>query len=201
VKERFELPTKKLIGDTAYGTAEFLAWMVNEQGIEPHVPVWEKSQRSDGTFSRSAFEFDAADNSCTCPNDKKLYARRSNFKQARGLVNKAGYIIYRASIHDCSGCPPKSRCCPNTDIRKVLRHLHKAARDVARKAAQQPQYQLTRRHRKKVEMLFAHMKGILKVDRLRLRGLSGARDECLLTATAQNLRRMVKTLGTGPPEI
>jgi hypothetical protein len=48
-------------------------------------------------------------------------------------------------------------------------------------------------------MLFAHMKRILKVDRLRLRGLSGARDEFLLTATAQNLRRMAKVLGTGPP--
>ena len=201
VKERFELPTKKLIGDTAYGTAEFLAWMVNEHNIEPHVPVWEKSERSDGTFSRSEFIFDAADNSYTCPNDKKLYARRRNFKQARGIVNKAGYIIYRASTHDCSGCPLKRRCCPNTDIRKVLRHVHEAARDVARKVAQQPQYQVTRRHRKKVEMLFAHMKRILKVDRLRLRGLSGAGDEFLLTATAQNLRRMAKLLGTGPPEI
>jgi hypothetical protein len=50
-------------------------------------------------------------------------------------------------------------------------------------------------------MLFAHMKRILKVDRLRLRGLSGARDEFLLTATAQNLRRMAKYLGTGPPGI
>ena len=50
-------------------------------------------------------------------------------------------------------------------------------------------------------MLFAHMKRILKVDRLRLRGLSGARDEFLLTATAQNLRRMAKVLGPGPPEV
>jgi hypothetical protein len=50
-------------------------------------------------------------------------------------------------------------------------------------------------------MLFAHMKRILKVDRLRLRGLSGAQDEFLLTATAQNLRRMARYLGTGPPKI
>jgi hypothetical protein len=60
---------------------------------------------------------------------------------------------------------------------------------------------VTRRHRKKVEILFAHMKRILKMERLRLRGLSGARDEFLLTATAQNLRRMAKILGTGPPKI
>jgi hypothetical protein len=57
----------------------------------------------------------------------------------------------------------------------------------------------SRRQRKQAEMLFAHMKRILKVDRLRLRGISGARDEFLLTETAQNLRRMAKILGTGPP--
>ena len=52
----------------------------------------------------------------------------------------------------------------------------------------------SRRERKKVEMLFAHLKRILKLDRLRLRGLSGAHDEFLLAATAQNLRRMAKWL-------
>ena len=52
---------------------------------------------------------------------------------------------------------------------------------------------------KKVEMRFAHMKRIFKLDRLRLRGLSGARDEVLLTATAQNLRRLVKFLCRPPP--
>jgi hypothetical protein len=60
---------------------------------------------------------------------------------------------------------------------------------------------MTRRHRKKVEILFAHMKRILKVHRLRLRGLGGAKEEFLLTAAAQNLRRMAKVLGTGPPTV
>ncbi len=60
-------------------------------------------------------------------------------------------------------------------------------------------FQLSCRERKKVEVRFAHMKRILKLDRLRLRGLSGARDEVLLTATAQNLRRLVKLVCRGPP--
>jgi len=162
--------------------------------------VWEKAERSDGTFSRSDFVFNEAANSYTCPNNKTLTARRRNFKKARGIVTKAGYIIYRASVHDCRVCPLKSRCCPNTEIRKVPRHVHEAARAVARAVAKKPDYRITRRHRKKVEMLFAHMKRILKMDRLRLRGLSGARDEFLLTATAQNLRRMAKIIGTDPPE-
>ena len=85
--------------------------------------------------------------------------------------------------------------------RKVTRSVHEAARDVAREVAKTPAYRRTRRQRKQVEMLFGHMKRILKVDRLRLRGLSGAQDEFLLTATAQNLRRMAKYLGTGPPVV
>lgn len=201
VKNRFGIDTKKLIGDTAYGTAEFLAWMVNEQGIEPHVPVWEKAERSDETFSRSDFSFDETRNTYTCPNGKLLYPRRRNFKKLRGIPTTDGHIRYRASERDCGGCPLKQRCCPNTRARKVTRSVHESARDVARAIAQRPEYSRTRRHRKKVEILFAHMKRILKVDRLRLRGLGGAKEEFLLTAAAQNLRRMAKILGTGPPKI
>lgn len=175
VKDRFGLDTKKLIGDTAYGTVEFLGWMVNEKGIEPHVPVWDKG--------------------------KELKRFRRNFKVPRTGVTKSNEIKYRASQMDCGACPLKEQCCPNMAFQKVTRSIHESARDVARAVRQTPDYRRTRRQRKQVEMLFAHMKRILKMDRLRLRGISGARDEFLLTATAQNLRRMAKKLSTGPPEI
>jgi hypothetical protein len=88
----------------------------------------------------------------------------------------------------------KARCCPNTPRRKIARSVHESARDVARDIAKTDAYQQSRKDRKKVEMLFAHLKRILKLRRLRLRGLSGARDEFLLAAAAQNLRRMAKCL-------
>src|SRR5262252_2176227 len=88
----------------------------------------------------------------------------------------------------------KARCCPNTPRRKIARSTHESARDVARDIAKTHAYQRSRKDRKKVEMLFAHLKRILNLRRLRLRGLSGARDEFLLAATAQNLRRMAKWL-------
>jgi transposase len=201
IKDRFGVETNKLIGDTAYGTAEFLAWLVDDQGIEPHVPVFEKANRTDGTFSRSDFLYDEASDSYTCPNGKQLHPRRRNFKKLRDLATKDGHIRYRASTHDCSVCPLKAQCCPNMPARRVTRSVHESARDVARAVARTADYRRTRRQRKQVEMLFAHMKRILKMDRLRLRGISGARDEFLLTATAQNLRRMAKLLGTGPPAI
>ena len=74
-------------------------------------------------------------------------------------------------------------------------------RDMARRIAKTPEYKRSRRQRKKVEQQpSAHLKRILKLDRLRLRGLSGASDDFSLAATAQNLRRMASWLGTGPPE-
>ena len=201
LEDRFAMKTKKLIGDTAYGTAEFLGWMVEEKEIEPHVPVWEKGERSDGTFSRSDFIFDADADHYTCPDNKQLVRYQRKFKQPRSGITKANAINYHANRLDCEACAFKEQCCPNTPRRKVTRSVHEAARDVARAVAQTPEYRRTRCQRKQVEMLFGHMKRILKVDRLRLRGLKGAQDEFLLTATAQNLRRMAKYLGTGPPGV
>jgi hypothetical protein len=88
----------------------------------------------------------------------------------------------------------KARCCPNAPRRKIARSIHESAREVARDIAKTEAHQQSRKDRKKVEILFAHLKRILKLGRLRLRGLSGARDEFLLVAVAQNLRRMAKWL-------
>ena len=199
VKDRFGIEVKKLIGDTAYGTAEFLGWMVDEAGIEPHVPVWDRGNEKEGRFGRSDFIYDEQTDSYTCPNGKELRRFWRNFNKQRTGVTKANEIKYTSRKADCAGCPMKAQCCPNTDIRKVTRSVYEPARDVARAIGKTPAYRRTRRQRKQVEMLFAHMKRILKVDRLRLRGMSGAQDEFLLTATAQNLRRLAKMLGTGPP--
>jgi hypothetical protein len=106
---------------------------------------------------------------------------------------------YRASKRDCEVCPLKPRRCPNTPARKVPRSIHEGARDLARDIAKTEAYQISRCQRKKVEMLFAHLKRILKLDRLRLRGPNGARDEFHLAATAQNLRKLAKLIPVPGP--
>lgn len=186
VEERFDMKPQRLVADTAYGIGPLLGWLVEEKHIAPHVPVWDKSERQDGTFSRSDFIFDADHNRYQCPGGKYLRpAWRSQQKNP---------FRYRASLYDCQECPLKTKCCPNTPIRKIDRSPFEAARDVARKIAKTEAYKQSRKERKKVEILFAHLKRILKLDRLRLRGPNGARDEFLLAATAQNLRRMAKWL-------
>ena len=199
VEERFEVKPEKLIGDTAYGEAELLGWLVDEQGITPHIPVWDKSEENDEIFGRSVFTWDAEADRYLCPGGKELLKSRRKFKKKRTHVTKAKTIIYRASKMDCDGCAMKMQCCPGHDPRKIARSIHEDARDLVRALETTEEFAASANERKKVEMLFGHMKKILKVDRLRLRGLSGARDEFLLTATAQNLRRMAQWLGTGPP--
>jgi hypothetical protein len=91
--------------------------------------------------------------------------------------------------------------CTTAVVRKVTRDIDENVRDHVRALANTEAFQQSRRERKKVEMRFAHMKRILRLDRLRLRGLSGVKDEVLLTATAQNLRRLVKLLCRAPPPV
>jgi hypothetical protein len=152
------------------------------------------------TLSSSDFQWDAQADEYRCPQGHVLRSQWRAFKNLRTHVTKADTIIYRSSQSDCATCPMKARCCPNTPTRKIARSVHESARDVARDIAKTSAYKQSRKDRKKVEMLFAHLKRILKLDRLRLRGPNGAHDELLLAATVQNLRRMAKWLYPVEPE-
>ena len=185
--ERFDLSPERLIADTAYGAAPMLNWLVEGRGIEPHIPVIDKSARRDGTFSREDFAYDHEADAYICPGGRSMTTTGTR-------VNDDATLIYRASKRDCDACVLKPRCCPNGLQRKIPRSIHEGARDIARAIAKTDVYVLSRRMRKKIEMLFAHLKRILKLDRLRLRGPNGARDEFHLAATAQNLRKLAKLI-------
>ena len=199
VEERFDLKPKYMIGDTAYGTAAMLHWLVDEKRIEPHVPVWTRDQREDGTILNSEFQWDEQRNEYRCPQGYALRCDWRVFTNPRTHITQADTIVYKSRQSECATCPMKSSCCPKTPYRKITRSIYESARDVARALAKTPRYRQSRNDRKKVEVLFAHLKRILKLDRLRLRGRSGAHDEFLLAATAQNLRRMAKRLCPLPP--
>jgi len=186
----FGIKPEWLAADTAYGSASNLDWLVNEQGIAPYVPVIDKSQREDGTFSRGEFIYDDVRDIYTCPAGKTL--------TTTGHVGADHTLRYLGSVPECRACPLKAKCCPNMPARRIKRDVNEAARDVARALAKTPASAQSRRDRKKVEMLFAHLKRILRLDRLRLRGPSGAQFEFTLAAIAQNLRQLAK-LATHPP--
>jgi hypothetical protein len=180
-EERLDLKPDRLVADTAYGTGKFLGWLVGT-GITPHIPVWDKADRDDSTFSRNDFTFNPKKNEYTCPNGKVLHTT--------GRVHDDRTILYRAHKQDCDACALKPKCCPNTPSRKVPRDVHEAAREYARTLMDTPAFAKSRDERKKVEMRFAHLKTHHHFERMRLRGLSGARDEFHLAAIVQNLKTM-----------
>jgi Transposase DDE domain len=91
--------------------------------------------------------------------------------------------------------------CPNMPARRIVRDVNEDARDVARALTKTEAYERSRRNRKRVGILFAHLKRILKLGRLRLRGPCGAQDEFTLAAIAQNLRRLAKLAARPPPAL
>jgi transposase len=190
-EERFDIKPERLAADTAYGSGANLNWLVTDKKIAPHIPVIDKSKREDGTFSRGDFRFDKQRNVYVCPQDKLLHTT--------GTIHNGETLLYRASTHDCGPCPLKSKCCPKAPERKIPRSIYEAARDVARALAKTDAFEQSRRDRKRVEMLFAHLKRILLLGRLRLRGPCGARFEFTLAAIAQNLRRLAKLVARPPP--
>ena len=189
-EQRFDVKPDRLAADTAYGTGKFLGWLV-DAGITPHIPVWDKGNRDDGTFSRSDFAFDKEKNEYRCPSGKTL--------QTTGRVHNGRTILYRASKLDCGPCLLKSKCCPNVPARKVPRDVHEEARDHARALMGTPEFEKSRDERKRVEMRFAHLKTHHRFERMRLRGLTGARDEFHLAATVQNLKTLANHSWCPPP--
>jgi transposase len=180
-EQRMGLKPQRLAADTAYGTGKFLGWLVGA-GIAPQIPVWDKSAREDGTFSRSDFTFDRERNVYVCPAGKVL--------KTTGKVGDDHMLRYLASKRDCDACPLKPQCCPRMLFRKVTRDINEDARDLARALMGTPGFDRSRDERKKVEMRFAHLKTHHRFERMRLRGLSGARDEFHLAAIVQNLKTL-----------
>ena len=189
-RRRFGLKPKRLAADTAYGISRFLDWLVSRR-IAPHIPVRDASERDDGTFSRSDFRWDWRRDVYICPNNKVLHTS--------GTAHEGYKLIYRASKFDCEVCALKMQCCPKAPSRQVPRDIHEYAREVTRRLTRTKAFLKSRNQRKRVEMRFAHLKTHHRFERMRLRGLSGARDEFLLAATVQNLKTLaLRTLGPPP---
>ncbi|SPJ24246.1 hypothetical protein PAA8504_02074 [Palleronia abyssalis] len=125
-----------------------------ERKIAPHIPVLDKSGRSDGSWSRADFEWDAENDQYVCPEGQKLKQfRRKYYDPNRGPTSE-GRAKYRALKMTCQACTSKQHCCPNADARSITREEDEDARQNARDIARTEQYAVSMKLRKKVEMLF-----------------------------------------------
>ena len=187
-EQRLDLKPDWLTADTAYGTGKLLAWLLGKS-ITPHIPVWERYPSSDGMFSRSEFTYDVEQDVYICPNGKLL--------RTSGTVHDSRVRNYLSQPQDCRACTLKQRC-TRAPFKKIARDVNEDARNHARSLKGTPEFERSSKARKKVEMRFAHLKVQHGFERMRLRGLSNARDEFHLAAIVQNLKTMSLRL-LGPP--
>ena len=190
-EERFDLKPDHVAGDVAYGTGEMLGWLVAQE-IDPHIPVWDRSARENDIFSRADFTYDTDRDLYICPGGKEL--------KTSGSVHDGTTIKYIAKRSDCASCPLKPQCTTGRE-RRLSRDVNQEARDYTQALMQSEAYGVSSTDRKKIERLFGEAKHILSMVRLRLRGLTGARDEFLLTATVQNLKRLAHSTTIPPPQL
>lgn len=192
IEKNYGIKPDYMLGDTAYGTADNLNYLVAEKNIKPYMPVWDKSNTNNGLYSRKDFTYVPEDDEYECPQGHRLHTT--------GNVTKEHLLSYNSRNLICRVCPDKPACCPNSENKRIPRSIYESSRDVARSLIQTEEYKNHFRHlRKRVEMPFAQMKVHLNFRRLRLRGLDSVRDECLLIATALNLRKLARIWGSSPP--
>lgn len=189
--QKLGLRPRNLGADKAYGSGEFLAWLL-ARGLQPHIPVIDRRHQTGGRFTRDQFRYEPRENVYYCPEGKPL--------RYRGLQRTMRGSSYCSTAAQCQGCPQKMRCTPAA-YRKLFIHLDEPARQVARALAGTPAYERSRRARYKIEALFAELKQRMRMQRVRLRRLWNVSEQFLLAATAQNLKRLVRFLSQRPPTL
>lgn len=188
VTETHGITPDTIAADKCYGTGPFLAWL-KDHNVTPHIPVLDRQSQTKDIFTREAFAFDAERNVFICPQGKLL--------KHRNAQHATRIHTYRASESDCRSCPVKDQC--TSGLKRTLSvPFDEAARQETMALQNTDAYQRSRNLRKKVEMLFGHMKRQFRFTRLKLRGLGGAAEEFLMVATVQNLRRLIRMR---PPDI
>ena len=189
-EERCGLKPDRIAGDVAYGTGALLGNLI-DRDIVPHIPVWDRTEvAADGIYSRAEFTYDTDRDLYICPGGKEL--------KTSGTVHDGGILKYIAKRSDCGQCPLKPHCTTGRE-RRVQRDVNQAARDYTQALMETDAYWQSALDRKKIEGLFGEAKRHLSMTRLRLRGLTGASDEFLLTAAVQNIKRLVKLVIRPPP--
>jgi len=184
VKERFGICPEGVGADKAYGSGEFLAWLL-ERSIQPYIPVIDRRHQTQQRFTRDQFQYDPIENVFRCPQGQTL--------RYRGKSNKEQGHIYQTVESQCQGCPVKKRC-PGGSTRRIFVHWHEPARQTARELALTPAYARSKRERNKIEALFSELKLRVGLRRVRLRRLWNVSEQFYLAATAQNLKRLVRFL-------
>jgi Transposase DDE domain len=175
---QFGVRPQNLTADKAYGSGEFLSWLL-ECNIQPHIPVIDRRRQTQGHFTREQFRYESKENVYYCPEGKPLRYHGQS-------LGSQGYL-YCSTKAKCNECPQMKLCTPGLS-RRLFVHWQEPAQQTVRALAGTPEYKRSQRARYRIEALFAELKQQIKLRRVRLRRLWNVAEQFHLAATAQNLR-------------
>ncbi len=191
LKWRYRLKPKTLGGDKAYAAGDFINALLREN-ILPHIPIVEHLRHNAiGIYPRERFQYDNEQDVFLCPEGKTL--------KYWGIHKKSRQHVYRARKIDCQVCQKKPECTKD-QARSVSYHIYEDSINKAKALNKTREYRISQRMRKQIEELFGEAKEFMGLRRARYRGLRFVREQVLMTATAQNIKRMVRLLSRGGPK-
>jgi transposase len=181
-----------IAADATYGNGEFLQWLM-DRGITPYMRTRDSALRKNNPgYGPERFTYLSESNSYRCPAGEQL-----NYV---GLNVRNRAHAYIGSAKRCGACFQKAQCTSGR-YKYLAIHVHEPARQRARELANTPEFANAQRQRKKVEALFAELKNLIGLRRLRLRRLRFVREQFFLAAAAQNIKRLVRFLSQQPQPI
>jgi transposase len=184
----FGIKPESLGADKGYSTGEFINALVKEN-VQPHIPIMDsRSQNDRGIYSIEQFSFDPGENRFLCPSGKEL--------KYWGIHKQSKQHVYRARTKDCKVCLRKAECTRDRS-RSLSYHIYEESINQARQINQTRAYRISQRMRKRIEELFGEAKEWMGLRRAKFRRRKFIREQVLMTATAQNIKRMVKLLSKG----
>jgi transposase len=184
----FGIKPESLGADKGYSTGEFINALVKEK-VQPHIPIMDsRSQNDRGIYSIEQFSFDPGENRFLCPSGKEL--------KYWGIHKQSKQHVYRARTKGCKVCSRKAECTRDRS-RSLSYHIYEESINQARQINQTRAYRISQRMRKRIEELFGEAKEWMGLRRAKFRRRKFIREQVLMTATAQNIKRMVKLLSKG----
>ena len=189
---RWQLPLKRIVGDTRYGTIDNVV-AVEAQGIQAFFPLHSGTAHSrsrEKKFAPSLFHYDPEGDHYICPQGQSLPLYNADYQQQR--------YIYKAPAKICGACPLRSHCTAGKQGRRISHSMFKDVLDRVQGYTQTAAYQKAMRKRAVwVEPRFAEVKVWHQGRRFRLRGLLKVNIEALLKATGQNIKQLLKARTPG----
>jgi transposase len=191
VKWIFKLKVRSLGADKGYAGGEFVHRLLTDHKILPHIPIIDtRVQHERGIYGFEQFTYNGEQNCFICPQGKRL--------RYWGIHRRSKQHVYRASPADCGPCPVKQACTRST-YRSLSYHIYESSLQTGRRLTKTRAYRISQLMRKRIEELFGEAKEFMGMRRAKFRGKIYFQQQVLLTATTQNIKRMVRLLSRRDP--